>query len=148
MLKGKLEFSGEFFANLFKPQTPPLIGVDITSSSVKMVELSEVSKGRIRLDRYAIEPLPKDAVVDGNIMNLEAVGEAVRRGWKRMGIRIKNLAMALPSAQVITNKITVPAGLREDELETQVETEANQYIPFALEEVNLDFQSLGPSPNN
>ncbi|HZR01849.1 MAG TPA: pilus assembly protein PilM [Burkholderiales bacterium] len=148
MLKGKLEFSGEFFANLFKPQTPPLIGVDITSSSVKMVELSEVSKGRIRLDRYAIEPLPKDAVVDGNIMNLEAVGEAVRRGWKRMGTRIKNLAMALPSAQVITKKITVPAGLREDELETQVETEANQYIPFALEEVNLDFQSLGPSPNN
>ena len=61
-------------------------------------------------------------MVDGNIMNLEAVGDSVRRGWKRMGSRIKNLAMALPSAQVITKKITVPAGLREDELETQVET--------------------------
>ena len=105
-----------------------------------MVELAEAGKGRIRLERYAIEPLPKDAVVDGNIMNLEAVGESVRRGWKRMGTRLKNLAMALPSAQVITKKITVPAGLREDELEIQVETEANQYIPFALEEVNLDFQ--------
>ena len=65
-----------------------------------------------------------------------------------MGSRIKNLAMALPSAPVITKKITVPAGLREDELEAQVETEANQYIPFALEEVNLDFQVLGPAPNS
>jgi type IV pilus assembly protein PilM len=148
MLKGKLELSGDWLTDLFKAKTPPLIGVDISSSSVKMVELGDGGKGRIRLERYAIEPLPKDAVVDGNIMNLEAVGDSLRRGWKRMGSRIKNLAMALPSAQVITKKITVPAGLREDELEAQVETEANQYIPFALEEVNLDFQVLGPAPNS
>ena len=148
MLKGKLDFGGDVFSNLFKAKTPPLIGVDISSSSVKMVELADAMRGKIRLERYAIEPLPKDAVVDGNIMNLEAVGDSVRRGWKRMGTRIRNLALALPSAQVITKKITVPAGLREDELETQVETEANQYIPFALEEVNLDFQILGAAPNS
>ena len=148
MLKGKFEFGGDLFANLFKAKTPPLIGVDISSSSVKLVELADAGKGRIRLERYAIEPLPKDAVLDGNIMNLEAVGDSVRRGWKRMGSRLKTLAMALPSAQVITKKISVPAGLREDELETQVETEANQYIPFALEEVNLDFQILGAAPNS
>jgi type IV pilus assembly protein PilM len=148
MLKEKLDFGGDALSSLFKAKSPPLIGVDISSSSVKMVELADASRGRIRLERYAIEPLPKDAVVDGNIMNLEAVGDSVRRGWKRMGTRIKSLAMALPSAQVITKKITVPAGLREDELETQVETEANQYIPFALEEVNLDFQILGPAPNS
>src|SRR6476659_7323739 len=148
MLKGKLEISGDWLTDLFKAKTPPLIGVDISSSSVKMVELGDGGKGRIRLERYAIEPLPKDAVVDGNIMNLEAVGDSLRRGWKRMGSRIKNLAMALPSAQVITKKITVPAGLREDELEAQVQTEANQYIPFALDEVNLDFQVLGPAPNS
>ena len=116
MLKGKLEISGDWLTDVFKAKTPPLIGVDISSSSVKMVELGDGGKGRIRLERYAIEPLPKDAVVDGNIMNLEAVGDSLRRGWKRMGSRIKNLAMALPSAQVITKKITVPAGLREDEL--------------------------------
>jgi type IV pilus assembly protein PilM len=148
MLKGKFDFGGDVLSNLFKAKSPPLIGVDISSSSVKMVELADAARGKIRLERYAIEPLPKDAVVDGNIMNLEAVGDSVRRGWKRMGTRIKTLAMALPSAQVITKKITVPAGLREDELETQVETEANQYIPFALEEVNLDFQILGPAPNS
>lgn len=148
MLKGKLDFGGDLLSGFLKPKSPPLIGVDISSSSVKMVELVDSGKGRIRLDRYAIEPLPKDAVVDGNIMNLEAVGDSVRRGWKRMGTRIKNLALALPSAQVITKRISVPAGLREDELEAQVETEANQYIPFALEEVNLDFQVLGPAPNS
>lgn len=148
MLKGKFEFDNEFISALMKPKSPPLIGVDISSSSVKMVELGGPGKGRYRLERYTIEPLPKDAVVDGNIMNLEQVGDAVRRGWKRVGARIKNLALALPSAAVITKKIVVQAGQTEDQLEAQVETEANQYIPFALEEVNLDFQTLGPAPSN
>jgi type IV pilus assembly protein PilM len=148
MLKGKFEFDTEFISALMKPKSPPLIGVDISSSSVKMVELGGPGRGRYRLERYTIEPLPKDAVVDGNIMNLEQVGDAVRRGWKRMGARIKNLALALPSAAVITKKIVVPAGQTDDQLEAQVETEANQYIPFALDEVNLDFQTLGPAANN
>lgn len=148
MLKGKLDFNADFLGNLLKPKSPPLLGVDVSSSSVKMVELSGAGKGRYRLERYTIEPLPKDAVVDGNIMNLEEVGDALRRGWRRMGTRIKNLAMALPSAAVITKKIVVPAGQTDEELAAQVETEANQYIPFALEEVNLDFQTLGPAPNS
>jgi type IV pilus assembly protein PilM len=148
MLKGKFEFDTDFLSALLKPKSPPLIGLDISSSSVKMVELSGSGRGPYRLERYTIEPLPKDAVVDGNIMNLEQAGDAVRRGWKRMGTRIKNLAMALPSAAVITKKIVVPAGQTDDQLEAQVETEANQYIPFALEEVNLDFQTLGPAPNS
>ncbi|MEO8631347.1 MAG: pilus assembly protein PilM, partial [Betaproteobacteria bacterium] len=77
MLKGKVQF-GDWLGDLFSAKTPPLIGVDISSSSVKMVELGDAGKGRIRLERYAIEPLPKDAVVDGNIMNLEAVGDSLR----------------------------------------------------------------------
>jgi type IV pilus assembly protein PilM len=150
MLKGKVDFGAvsRWLSELMKPKAPPLVGVDISSSSVKLVELSAVSKGRYRLERYAIEPLPKDAVVDGNIVNLDEVGEAVKRGWKKLNTRIKNLALALPSAAVITKKIVVPSGQREEDLEIQVETEANQYIPFALEEVNLDFQILGPSPTN
>ena len=134
-------------ANLFQTKSPPLIGVDISSSAVKMVEIEQAGKNLLRVERYAIESLPKDAVTDGNIMNLEAVAETMRRAWKRMGTRAKHVAMALPAAAVITKKIIVPAGLREDELEAQVETEANQYIPFALDEVNLDFQVLGPSPS-
>ncbi len=132
-------------AKLFQTQSPPLIGVDISSSAVKMVEIEPAGKNLLRVERYVIENLPKDAVTDGNIMNLEAVAETLRRAWKRLGTRTKHVAMALPSAAVITKKIIVPAGLREDELEAQVETEANQYIPFALDEVNLDFQALGPA---
>lgn len=134
-------------SNLLQAKSPPLIGVDISSSAVKMVEIEEAGKNLYRVERYAIEPLPKDAVTDGNIMNLDAVAETLRRAWKRMGTRVKNVALALPSAAVITKKIIAPAGLREEELEVQVEAEANQYIPFALDEVNLDFQVLGPAPS-
>src|ERR1700751_6040320 len=134
--------------DLFKPKAPPLFGLDISSSSVKMLEIVEASKGVYRVERYAIEPLARDAGVDGTINNLEAVPDAVRRAHKRLATRTKHVAMAVPTGAVITKKIVVAAGLREDELEIQVESEANQYIPFALEEVNLDFQSLGPTANN
>jgi len=130
-------------------KTPPLIGVDISASSIKMVELSETSKkGTYNIERYAIELLPKDAITDGNINNLDAVSEIIQRAWKRMGTRIRNVSLALPAAAVITKKILLPAGLRDEDLEYQVESEANQYIPFALEEVNLDFQVIGPAPEN
>ncbi|MFN7572135.1 MAG: pilus assembly protein PilM [Betaproteobacteria bacterium] len=126
---------------------PPLVGLDIGSSSVKMVELSSAGGG-LRLERYAIELLPRGAVVDGNVDQVETVADAVRRCWKRSGCQIKHVAMALPAAAVITKRIALPANLREDELELQVESEASQYIPFALDEVSLDFQVLGAVPNS
>ena len=134
--------------DLFTAKAPPLFGLDISSSSVKMLELVDGGKSGYRVERYAIEPLARDAVVDGNINNLEAVTEAVKRAYQRLGTRTKHVAMAVPSGAVISKKIIVSAALREEELEIQVESEANQYIPFALEEVNLDFQVLGPSPTN
>jgi len=135
--------------DFLKTTTPPLIGVDISSSSVKMVELSEAPKGGgYIVERYAIEQLPKDAVSDGNVNNLDALSESMQRAWKKLGSRIKNVSLALPAAAVITKKILLPAGMREEDLEYQVESEANQYIPFALEEVNLDFQVIGPAPGN
>jgi len=133
--------------DIFKPKAPPLFGMDISSSAIKMVELAEAGKNSQRVERYAIEPLAKDSVLDGNISNLESVAETVRRAWKKLGTRTKNVALALPTAAVITKKIICPAGLREEDLELQVESEANQYIPFALDEVNLDFQVLGPAPS-
>src|SRR5437868_9357092 len=132
--------------DLFKPKAPPLFGLDISSSSVKMVEIVDAGKGAHRVERYAIEPLPRDAIVDGNINNLEVVTESVKRAHKRLATRTKHVAMAIPSGAVISKKILVAAGLREEELEVQVEGEANQYIPFALEEVSLDLQVVGPSP--
>jgi type IV pilus assembly protein PilM len=147
MLKGNF-FNLTALEGLFKPKMPPLIGVDISSSAIKMVEITGAGKGMYRVERYAIEPLPKDSVVEGNINNLDAVSDALKRCHKRLGSNIKNLALALPNAAVISKKILVPAGQTEDDLEMQVETEANQYIPFAIEEVNLDFQVLGPAPNS
>ncbi|MBI4986306.1 MAG: pilus assembly protein PilM [Rhodocyclales bacterium] len=122
------------------------MGVDISSFAVKMVELSDAGNGDLKIEHYAIEPLPKDAVVDGNIANIEATTETVERCWRRMASSTKYVALALPTAAVITKKIILAANLNEQEMELQVETEANQYIPFALDEVNLDFQVIGPAP--
>jgi type IV pilus assembly protein PilM len=134
--------------SIFNPKLRPLIGVDISSTAVKMVELVDAGKGQSRVERYAIELLPKDAVVDGNLASIEAVAETLQRCWKRLGTSTRFIAMALPTAAVITKKITLPASLRDQEMEVQVESEANQYIPFALEEVNLDFQVIGPAPGS
>src|ERR1700693_1631257 len=116
MLKEKF---GSAFSFL-QASSPPLIGVDISSSALKLVELSEAGKGAYRLERYAVEPLPKDVVTDGNIANLDQVSEALRRAHKRLGSRNKNVAMALPTAMVITKRIIVPAGQRGEELELPV----------------------------
>ena len=134
--------------SIFNPKLRPLIGVDISSTAIKMVELVDAGKGQPRVERYAIEPLPKDAMLDGNLASLEAVADTLRRCWERLGTATRYIAMALPTSAVITKKITLPANLREEEMEIQVESEANQYIPFALEEVNLDFQVIGPAPSN
>lgn len=135
--------------DFIQSKTPPLIGVDISSSSVKLVELSlSPNNTGYTIERYAIEALPKDAVSDGNINNLDALAQTLQRAWKHLGTKIKNISVALPAAAVITKKIMLPAGMRDEDMEYQVESEANQYIPFALDEVNLDFQVLGPAPNN
>jgi len=134
--------------DFFNESTPPLIGVDISTSAVKMVELSATGKGSYRLEGYSIASIPKDAIVDGNVSGLEQVSDAVKLAWKLLGSREKRAALALPSAAVITKKVLMPAGLREEDMEAQVEAEANQYIPFPLEEVNIDFQIIGPAPNN
>ena len=128
--------------------TPPLIGVDISTSAVKMVELSSSGKGVYRLEGYSIAAIPKDAIVDGNISGLEQVSDAVKLAWKLLGSREKRTALALPSAAVISKKVLMAADLREADMEAQVEAEANQYIPFPLEEVNIDFQIIGPAPSS
>ena len=134
--------------DFFNDSTPPLIGVDISTSAVKMVELSASGKGTYRLEGYSIAAIPKDAIVDGNISGLEQVSDAVKLAWKLLGSREKRTALALPSAAVITKKVMMSADLREADMEVQVEAEANQYIPFPLEEVNIDFQVIGPAPSN
>ena len=133
---------------LFSRQSAPLIGVDISSSSVKLVELDRDKSGTLVLERCAIEPLERGWIVDGNIEKFDEVAEAVRRLVKKSGTRTKNVALALPPSAVITKRIILPGGLSDLELEVQVESEANQYIPFSLDEVSLDFCVIGPSANS
>jgi type IV pilus assembly protein PilM len=131
--------------SLFTRQPAPLLGMDISSSSVKLVELGRTKEGILVLERCAIEPLERGWVTDGNIEKFDEVAEAMRRVIKKSGTRTRNVAMALPPSAVITKKIMLPGGLSESELEVQVEAEANQYIPFSLDEVSLDFCVIGPS---
>lgn len=133
---------------LFSRQPAPLLGIDIGSSNIKLVELGQAKSGSWVLEKCAIEPLDHGWVVDGTIENFDEVLLAVKRLLKRTGTKTKNAAMALSPSAVITKKMMVPAGLSDQELEGQVEAEANQYIPFALEEASLDFCVVGPSNNS
>ncbi|MBI2732741.1 MAG: pilus assembly protein PilM [Aquabacterium sp.] len=137
-----------FLDTLLGRKHPPMIGLDISSSSVKLVELSQSASGEYILDRFASEPFEKGWIADGQIEKFDEVAEAVRKVVNKSGTRTKHVAMAMPQSAVITKKIMLPAGLREEEMEMQVEAEANQYIPFSLDEVSLDFCVVGPSPTS
>ena len=134
--------------SLFSRKSQPLLGLDISSSSLKLVELDQDAAGNLVLKRCAIEPLERGWITDGNIEKFDEVAEAMRRLVKKSGTRTKNVAMALPSSAVITKRIVLPGGLSDLELEVQVESEANQYIPFSLEDVSLDFCVVGPSASS
>jgi len=132
---------------LFTSKQPPLIGVDISSTAVKLLQLTPVG-GRYRVEHYAVEPLPPNAVVEKNIVEVEAVGEAIKRALARSGAKTRSAAAAVAGSAVITKVIPMPADLSEDDLEGQIQAEANQYIPYPLEEVSLDFEVLGPVKDN
>ena len=134
-----------FLDTLLGRKHAQMIGLDISSSSVKLVELSQTNTGEYVLERFASEPFEKGWIADGQIEKFDEVAEAVRKVVTKSGTRTKQVAMAMPQSAVITKKIMLPAGLREEEMELQVEAEANQYIPFSLDEVSLDFCVIGPS---
>jgi type IV pilus assembly protein PilM len=131
----------------FSRKKPPLLGIDISSTTVKLVELSR-SGGKYRVESYAVEPLPANAVAEKNIQEPQAVGDTIKRAVKRSGTKTRTCALAVPSSAVITKIITMPASLKPDEMEGQIQVEADQYIPYSLEEVNLDFEIIGPTPRN
>ncbi len=110
-----------------------------------MLELSLSEEGDIRLERYAIATMPKEAVADGNIAKPELVESAMYSAWQAMRTRTRDIVLALPAAAVITKKIMLPQGASEADIEAQVRVEVNQLAPFPQEEVSLDYQILGPS---
>ena len=129
---------------LFGKSSRRLLGLDITTSSVKLIELSQ-SGGQFRVESYAAEPTPHNAINEKAIVDAEAVGEAIRRAVKRSGASAKEAAIAISGDAAITKVIQMPRTLNDSELEGQVELQADQYIPFPMEEVSYDFQVIGPS---
>ncbi len=120
-----------------------LIGLDISSSAVKLVELAQRGN-RFHVETYAIEPLPANAVADKQILDAPAVGQTVARALARSGARTRQAAVAVSGASVITKIIQMPESLSELDLEEQIKVEADQYIPYSIDQVALDFQVLGP----
>jgi len=121
-----------------------LLGIDISSTSVKLIELSR-SGGRYKVEVYAVEPLPPNAVIEKNIAELEVVGQVITKLIAKSRTTLKQAAVAVSGSAVITKQIQMESGLSEDELETQLKIEADQYIPYPIEEVAIDFEVLGPS---
>jgi type IV pilus assembly protein PilM len=117
-----------------------LVGLDIGSSAIKAVELKAAGRG-YRVAAYGTEPLPPDSIVDGAIIDGAAVAEAVRRLFEGRGIRTREVAASLSGNAVIVKKITLPA-MTDSELADSIYWEAEQYIPFDIQDVNLDYQVL------
>jgi type IV pilus assembly protein PilM len=129
---------------LFSRKYRQLLGLDITTSSIKLIELAMVG-GEYRVESYAAEPTPPNSMNEKTLVDPEAVGEAIRRAVKRSGAKSHEAAIAISGDAAITKVIQMPRGLRDSELEAQVEMQADQYIPFPMDEVSYDYEVIGPS---
>ncbi|MDG6400437.1 pilus assembly protein PilM [Pseudomonas quasicaspiana] len=132
---------------LFGKKANTLLGIDISSTSVKLLELSR-SGTRYKVESYAVEPLPANAVIEKNIAELEGVGNALARVLAKARTSVKSVAVAVAGSAVITKTIEMDAGLSDDDMENQLKIEADQYIPYPLEEVAIDFEVQGYSVRN
>lgn len=133
--------------NFLEKKAKPVIGLDISSTSVKLLELNRVGD-RYRVESYTVKALPPNAVVEKNIADPVAVAEVIRSMVKQSKTKLKHAAVAVAGSAVITKMIDMPMDLNDDAMESQIAAEADQYIPFPLEEVALDFEVQGISPRN
>ena len=132
---------------MFGRSPQSLLGIDISSSVVKVLELG-LKGGKYSVESYAVEPLPSNAVVESKIENKEDVASAIQRAVKRSGSKVKDAAVAVPANSAITKIISYPASLSDREMEEQILLEAESHIPYPLEEVRLDFEIIGVSESD
>jgi type IV pilus assembly protein PilM len=131
----------------FKKKSKNLLGIDISSSSIKLLELSKQGD-KYRVERYATRPLPPGAVVEKNIANVEAVGEEIEKLATLVKTKTTGAAVAVSGSSVIAKTIELNASLTDLEMENQIIVEADQYIPYSLDEVAIDFERQLPSRKN
>ncbi len=123
----------------FGKKASTLLGVDISSTSIKILQLSPHGD-KFKVDNYVIRPLPLNAVVEKNISDIDAVGECIAQALSIMKPTIKDAAVAVAGSAVITKTIEMSSGLTDAEMENQIVVEADQYIPYPLDEVSIDFE--------
>ncbi|MEZ7952392.1 MAG: type IV pilus assembly protein PilM, partial [Halioglobus sp.] len=128
-----------------KRKSSIVLGLDISSTTVKLLELS-YSGDRYCVESYGVASLPQDAVVEKGVYDVTGVSHAIRTVVEQSRTKVKNAAAAVAGSSVITKLIDMPEGLSEDDMEMQLTLEADQYIPYPLEEVSIDFEIQGPSP--
>ena len=132
---------------LFGTKSPPVMGLDIGSSSIRLLQLSRHGSN-FRIEHFAIEPLPQGVIVEKSVQDIEAISGAIQTAVRNSGSSSKYCAVAVSGSAVFTKAISLPANLAVADIESQVQIEANQYIPYPLDEISLDFEVLGPSPRN
>ncbi len=130
-----------------KGKSAQILGLDISSTTVKLLELSRTGGG-YRVESYAVSSLPQDAVIEKSVNDVVGVSNAIRTVLAQSQTKVKIVAAAVAGSSVITKFIDMPEGLSDDEMELQLALEADQYIPYPLEEVSMDFEVQGPSPDN
>lgn len=132
---------------LLGTKSKPVIGLDIGSARLRLLQLSKHGS-RYRIDHFAVEALPKGSIVEKSIQDIESIADVIRKTVRNSGTRAKHAAVAVSGSAVFTKTISLPSNLAETDVESQIQLEANQYIPFPLEEVSLDFEILGKSAKN
>ncbi len=128
---------------------PLLLGIDLSSSAVKVVEMSLSNQG-YKIEHYGVEPLPSNALgdkltLDFDTLDVESTGETIRRAVKKSGSKLKKAAIAVGGAQIITSTIVLPRELDEQEMNDQIALQLDQHIALPPEEVNYDFEVRGPN---
>ncbi len=133
--------------NWLKRGQSAVLGVDISTAAIKLLELSWAGS-RYKVESYAVSPLPLDAVVDKSITDVDVIANAIKAAVKQSGTKTKKACVAVAGSSVMTKIISMPATLTEDEMEDQILVEADQYVPYSLDEVNLDFEVQGVTEND
>ena len=124
------------------PKKNQLVGLDIGSHAIKLVEIEDTKRGRI-LKNFGIIGLPQDAIVEGAIKEMEIVSSAIKTLYKNLKIKNKNVVTSISGYSVIVKKISIQKR-GEAELDASIQDEAEQYIPFDINDVNLDYEILSP----
>lgn len=133
--------------NWFNRKQSAVLGIDISTAAVKLLELSRDGT-RYKVESYSVAPLPQDAVVDKTIANVEVIAEAIKKAVKQSNTKLKNACVAVAGSSVMTKIIPMPATYSDEDMEQQILVEADQYVPFSLDEVNLDFEVQGVNEHN